>query len=166
MSKKKEETKIYCSIGKVPKGAKLGNMEECAKTKQVRLWGLKKINPKIVEETKLPGAKTESKMEVVSKLSKLRGRHCKLKKDMEKTDSKKEKANIAKEMKELDAEILIYGKKLKVIYDLQKKQRQSRTSSKKGSVKKSSKKGSVKKSSKKGSIKKSSKKGSVKKSSK
>lgn len=40
MSDKKK--KIYCSVGKVPKDSKLGNMEECAKKNQVRLWGLKK----------------------------------------------------------------------------------------------------------------------------
>ena len=48
---------------------------------QVRLWGLKKINPKLIEEAKQPGQKKESKMEIVSKLSKLRGRKSKLTKE-------------------------------------------------------------------------------------
>ena len=40
---------IHCGITKPKKGKRLGTMEECAKKKQVRLFGLNKIDPKIID---------------------------------------------------------------------------------------------------------------------
>jgi hypothetical protein len=33
---------IYCSIGKVPSGKRLGSMKECAELGQIRYYGIKK----------------------------------------------------------------------------------------------------------------------------
>ena len=41
--------KIYCKIGPVPKNHRLGSMQECLDMNQVRLYGIKKIDPKILE---------------------------------------------------------------------------------------------------------------------
>lgn len=40
---------IYCGTGKTPKGKRIGNMEECVKAGQVRRFGEKKVDHKLVE---------------------------------------------------------------------------------------------------------------------
>ena len=50
---KQKKAKIYCGVADVPKGSKLGSMVECAKKNQVRYWGVKKIDPKILEREKI-----------------------------------------------------------------------------------------------------------------
>ena len=40
---------VFCGIGKVPPKAKLGSMKECAEKKQIRYYGVKKVDPKILE---------------------------------------------------------------------------------------------------------------------
>lgn len=48
---KEDELCIYCGMKKVPpKGARFGTAEECLKKNQVKLYGIKKINPKLVDE--------------------------------------------------------------------------------------------------------------------
>ena len=42
-------TKIYCGIGIVPKGSKMGNAKECAKKKQIRYYGAQKVDGKILD---------------------------------------------------------------------------------------------------------------------
>ena len=45
-------TKPYCGVGKLPKGYHRGNMKECAELGQIRYWGLKKADSKIIEASK------------------------------------------------------------------------------------------------------------------
>jgi len=40
--------KIYCGIDKVPKGFKLGSMQECFNLGKINYWGLKKVDNKIL----------------------------------------------------------------------------------------------------------------------
>lgn len=42
-------SKIYCGINKIPKGHKRGNMKECAEKGQIRYYGIKKVDQKMVE---------------------------------------------------------------------------------------------------------------------
>jgi len=42
--------KIYCGIGKVPKGHRLGSMVECLEKGKVNLYGLYKIDSKLIKE--------------------------------------------------------------------------------------------------------------------
>lgn len=44
--------KPYCGIGKVPKGKKKGNMKDCVKAKQIRKFGLNKIDSSIIRKKK------------------------------------------------------------------------------------------------------------------
>lgn len=41
---------IYCGVQKVPKGKHLGTAKQCAKARQIRYYGLSKVNRKILEE--------------------------------------------------------------------------------------------------------------------
>ena len=52
--------KIYCGIGKTPKGHRLGSMVECLENKKVNLYGLYKIDSKLIKQ-KLASKKKESK---------------------------------------------------------------------------------------------------------
>lgn len=42
----------YCGSGKVPKGKKLGTMKECVEKKKIGLYGLNKIDPKLMDSIK------------------------------------------------------------------------------------------------------------------
>ncbi len=44
--------RIYCGIREIPKGSRLGSPEECAKRRQVRLYGLHKINADLIKLVK------------------------------------------------------------------------------------------------------------------
>jgi len=68
MSKKSK--KIYCGVDKLKSNQKLGTPKECAELKQVRYYGLKKINKELVEEYK--GIPVESDAKIL-KLAKKRG---------------------------------------------------------------------------------------------
>ena len=54
---KKTDTQLktnspYCGIDKIPSGRKEGTMKECLKSKQVRKYGLIKIDNETIEEAK------------------------------------------------------------------------------------------------------------------
>ena len=40
---------IYCGIKEIPKNAKRGSMRECAEKNQIRYWGLKKVDSRVLE---------------------------------------------------------------------------------------------------------------------
>jgi hypothetical protein len=52
--------KIYCGIGKTPKGYRLGSMIECLENQKVNLYGLYKIDSKLIKQ-KLSSKKMKSK---------------------------------------------------------------------------------------------------------
>ena len=64
-------SKIYCGIGKVPKGHRIGTMVECLEKGKVNLYGLHKIDPKLVKE-KLNSKKKGSKKDKTLKESEVR----------------------------------------------------------------------------------------------
>ena len=43
----------YCGIGKIPKNKIRGNASNCKKMNQIRYYGIEKIKPKILTETKM-----------------------------------------------------------------------------------------------------------------
>lgn len=45
---------MYCGIGKIPAGKIKGTQEYCIKNKQVRMYGLEKIDKALLEELKVP----------------------------------------------------------------------------------------------------------------
>jgi hypothetical protein len=40
---------IYCGIGKVPKNKKMGSMKECGEANQIRQYGIKKVDKKLID---------------------------------------------------------------------------------------------------------------------
>jgi hypothetical protein len=60
--------KIYCGIGKVPKGYRLGSMVECLEKGKVNLYGLHKIYSKLIKQkqaSKKKGSKKEKQVKEV-----------------------------------------------------------------------------------------------------
>ena len=49
---KSENFKAYCGIKKVPKGRRLGTMKDCAKSSQIRYWGINKVDKQILSKQK------------------------------------------------------------------------------------------------------------------
>ena len=149
-------TRIYCGIAsEVPKGMERGDMKQCLEKNQVKYFGVKKIDSRLLESTKKDKKDTKSRTKVIVEVSKYRGRVKKWENMLEDAKSKKDKDNAKKE-------IDMAKKELKKNLDLLKaieKERESKKSSKKMSRVSSNK--SSNKSSKKSS-KKMSHKGSKK----
>jgi hypothetical protein len=120
---KKQKT-VYCGVDKLKENQRLGTAKECAELKQVRYYGLKKINKKIVDENKGMPIKTEAR---ISKLTKkrggLRGRIMKIKDEIEdyknEEDYRKNKSyqkavkKLEEELTKLKEELIKVGKKIK-----------------------------------------------------
>ncbi len=115
---------IYCGIKKMRKGSRRGSMRECAEKGEVRYYGVKKIDSKILEIAKAP-SKARNELNTVEKVRmkiiQTKGKMRKVINDMElkknKEDSKKMK-ELKKDMDELKKEEEKYKKMLQ---DLKKK---------------------------------------------
>jgi len=62
---------IYCGIKPVPKNKTLGSMKQCANAQQVRYYGIKKVDKKLLE-TKKTKSKND-RMTIIKEMSKLKG---------------------------------------------------------------------------------------------
>ena len=94
--------KSFCGIGKIPKGHKRGNMKECVMAGQVRYYGIKKVDPRILA-SKQKLQKEDTRESLLIKIAGLRGRINKLKrgKDAIKISVAK-KADLEKRKKFMD----------------------------------------------------------------
>ena len=152
---------IYCGISNIPKGQRRGSMKDCAEKGQVRYYGVKKIDSKILEASKDPKNKPNTRNKLLKKFAGLNGEIKKLsgdvqykKNDKDRKEAEKLLANAKKERTKVVAEL----KKIEEI-EKRKSSKKQKGGSKKG-TRKGSKKGS-KRGSRKGS-KKGSRKGSKK----
>lgn len=120
VNSKKDDLCIYCGMQKKPpKGARFGTMEECIDKRQVRRYGLKKIDPDLIEKKKLEklkkGNTLEDKIKKISlTLAGLNGKKSRLTKDLpyarteeEKTTLSKELENVISKRKELIKELAV-----------------------------------------------------------
>jgi hypothetical protein len=60
--------KIYCGIGKTPKGYRLGSMVECLENRKVNLYGLYKIDSKLVKQKLSSKKKTSKKDKTIKEM--------------------------------------------------------------------------------------------------
>lgn len=108
---------IYCGIGKVPTDKIRGTAKECIVTNQVRYYGIKKIDIKLIENKDLMNPDKElkklRKMEVI-----LRGMANKLKKD--KNNKNVDQAKLDKLKKKIKKTLAEYNN-LKKVYEKAKK---------------------------------------------
>lgn len=98
-------SKIYCSIGNIPKGSKLGTMKQCAEMNQVRYYGIKKIDSKLLEAIKKGSKEKESKTKLLISIAGLRGKVKNLKGKIEAAKTKEAKEKHNKELKAVQDEL-------------------------------------------------------------
>jgi hypothetical protein len=113
VSKPKKEPKltVFCGITQpVPKGHRLGSMKECLDSKQVRYYGLKKIDNKLLDTINV---KKETKSELMIKIAGLMGKLTKLKRDLEASKKTEEKKKIIEEHEKVRKEVLFLNDKMK-----------------------------------------------------
>lgn len=98
---------IYCGIKKVPKGKRLGTMQECTDLKKVNYWGLYKIDPSIIQYA-IDGKKSESQInmemkkrisEIKIKIQSLHGKVSNIKNQIKKESDKSKRAELRKTKK-------------------------------------------------------------------
>jgi predicted nuclease with TOPRIM domain len=138
----------YCGIGKTPKGQRLGTMRECAESGQIRLYGLRKIDPKLIELVKKKGSTSINRNKVIKDMVGLRGKIKGLKRKIDSEKDNKEKKKMKKELEKLEADLDKVQAKYK---EIEKDRRaQQKGGSRKGSrsrsrsrSRKGSKKGSI-----------------------
>ncbi|ARF09546.1 hypothetical protein Indivirus_1_169 [Indivirus ILV1] len=135
-------SKIYCGSSKVPKGQTLGTMKECVAKNQVRYWGVKKVDSRLLKKESIKKEKStkESRDKAAIKMIGLRGKVQKLTKQVSEEKDKKKKLALSKELEKAKKE---FSEAVALFNKLEKQRGQSRTSSRKNS-RKSSRKGSRK----------------------
>jgi hypothetical protein len=119
---------IYCGIKKVPKNKKLGSMKECAEKGQVSYWGLKKIDTKILENTK--SVKKMSLDKTRTNKIKLDTRLKKLTKDLDVAKDKEKKSTLKKEITKTKKDLEKATKEYKEAFRLAEEKKASKSSKK------------------------------------
>jgi len=119
MSQSTKSKKIYCGVDKLKENQKLGSAKECAELKQVRYYGLKKINKDLVEDNKGMPVKSKGKIKkLIQKRGMLRGKIEKNKVEIEEikedVDYKKNKS-LQATVKKLEDELKKYREELKKV---------------------------------------------------
>ena len=111
--KKEPKLKVFCGISQpIPKGHKLGSMKECLELKQVRYYGLKKIDSKLADSINV---KKESKSELMIKIAGLRGKLSKVKRDIDNSKNFEEKKKLTEEFETVRKQILSLNDKMQKI---------------------------------------------------
>ena len=103
---------IYCGIGDVPKGQRRGTMEECAKIGQVRYYGIKQINPRVLEASKKNKNDDKDKVNLLEKKITLHVQIKKLIAKMKETTDDNLKNEYCEEAKKKNAEMKLVIKSL------------------------------------------------------
>ncbi len=140
-------SKAYCGIGPIPKNQRKGTMKECAAKKQVRLYGLYKIDPQIVNPKAKPTSKEKKmgKNDIRALVFKYKGRFQRLKNELEIAKTDKDIKRIKNEIEDTKKQHNHYTMVLKKMSDTDKivVKMDDKQSSKKG-TKKDTKKGTKK----------------------
>ena len=99
----------YCGIGDVPKGSKRGSMKECVEMGQVRYYGIKMIDSKLIDASKKSKNIMQDRKVLINRKIKLTAQ---IKKLLDKVKSEKNKG-IQSEMKEEARSLLLSLNKVK-----------------------------------------------------
>ena len=98
-------SKPYCGIeSKVPKGYHRATMQECIDNKQVRYYGLHKIDKRLLEAPKQKKVSNKDREKQISKLIIVKAKVKKLKEKIDDTDDADEKAVLKDQLKALKKE--------------------------------------------------------------
>ena len=127
-------SKAYCGIAKIPKGYKRGSMKDCAEAGQIRYYGLKKIDSKLVEHSKKSKKGQAKRNTIIEQKATIKGKINITTKNFKAEKDPKKKKLIGEQYKKLVIELKKLNAELEKISS-------SRISSKKRSK---SRKGSMK----------------------
>jgi len=106
--------KVYCGASDLPKNTHRGSMKECAEKKQIRYYGVKKIDDETLKKyiNKTSKRVTVTKHSVMLKIVQMRGRIRKLTRNLNDAKTAKEKKDLKDKLKktveELNKNIKIY----------------------------------------------------------
>jgi hypothetical protein len=120
MSDKASKT-IYCGSNALPKKKRYGTVKECAELKQVRLYGIRKIDKKTLDNVLSKEAIPETRDKLIIRLTALRGTIRRAKGRYETTKDEAVKQQYHDEWKKAEKELLAVSKKLKKIEKATKK---------------------------------------------
>ena len=136
---------IYCDVGDVPKGKKRGSMKQCAEKGQIKYYGEKKVDKKIIDsmlnkKSSKKSGNSEAQLDNLKlKLVGMMGKVKNLARKIDNEDDNKEVKKLEKEKNALEKEIEKTKEKavtLKKKIDKQKGgKKSSKTSSRKSSKK-------------------------------
>lgn len=140
--------KPYCGVGKVPSKGKRGTMKECVLSGQVRYYGVKKIDQKLLEYAKQAKKSATTRTELLSEKIKIQGRLKALKRKHQGEKDPQEKKKINEEYKTLVTQFKKITSKLRDIERTQKRGSRKKSRSKSKSKKRRSSKRKLKRSSK------------------
>ena len=141
---------IFCGVGKVPSGKRRGTMKECFEKKQVRYWGVKKIDSRILSDYNKSDAIAETKLKLVVDAAKIKGRLKRLERQMKIDDiSKTEMESLKKQIKQHKDKLVKMQKQLDIINAKAKEIQKSKTTKKITKKKSLENKPNIKKSTKK-----------------
>lgn len=107
-------SRIYCGSSKLPKNSRKGTLSECISAKQVRLYGLKKVNKDILKKSKSDIKIKNKKEELKRKLMILKNEIRYLQKQY---DGEKENKKLKKKYKDKQNEFKKKLKKAQKQYD-------------------------------------------------
>lgn len=121
---------IYCGIGKIPKKSRLGSMKECAEKKQIRYYGLKKVDSRLVEIAKGTKKDVSGRTFLMNEITKHKGIIKRLKGKVLATKDKNAKEEVKKEIAGVIDKL---NKLVKKFNALENQKRSSRRSSRSSS---------------------------------
>jgi len=105
---------IYCGADKLKKNQRRGNMKECSEKKQIRYFGIYKVDPKTLKSVKDKSVIPSTRNKLILRLSKLKGIINRNKGRYEKArESNPNKDNYYLEWKKADKELIQVTNKLR-----------------------------------------------------
>lgn len=105
-------SKIFCDVGEVPKNKKRGSMKECAELGQIKYWGEKKADSKMIslvtdkkKKKKSLSDLNKEYVKLTTKLAGIVGKISRIKKDLPYEKDEKKAKKMEKDKKELEKEV-------------------------------------------------------------
>lgn len=119
-------SKIYYGIDKLKKGYKLGSMRESIEAGQVRYFGLRKIDPRLIEAIQTGRIQPQTREKILERLFILEPKIKKIKKSLEIEEDCNKIKIMEKELKTLIKEAKKLSAELKKIEELREKEKQKK----------------------------------------
>ncbi len=94
---------IYCGVGPIKKGAHRGTMKECAEKRQIRYYGVKKVDPRLVDVATGKRSKGQERGALIKEITKLKGTVKKGKAIMDAEKDKEKKAMLRADLEPIVA---------------------------------------------------------------